>query len=374
MKWLKMKPKTTLNDVAGYFETLAPAALQESYDNAGIQVGDPEQEITSALVTIDVTEAVVDEAISCGANLIVSHHPVIFGNLKRITGATATERILRKAIIHSIAILSVHTNLDNVAAGVNAKMAQKLGLKEPKVLKPMKGILRKLVTFVPLSHLEVVRDAIFKAGAGHIGNYDQCSFNSPGKGTFRGDEGTHPFTGEPEKFHTEDEIRVETIFPVYLESKISGALIRAHPYEEVAYDIYPVENSYMLAGAGLVGNLGEPLPEKVFLKFLKETFHSPVIRHSPLMNKLVSRVAVCGGAGSFLTGEAIAAGADFFISGDVKYHQFFEAAGKIVLADIGHFESEQFTRELFYELLTKKFHTFGVRFSETVTSPVSCFF
>lgn len=369
-----MKPKTTLNDVAGYFETLAPAALQESYDNSGIQVGDPDQEITSALVTIDVTEAVVDEAIACGANLIVSHHPVIFGNLKRITVATSTERILRKAIIHRIAILSVHTNLDNIATGVNAKIARKLGLKDTKVLRPLKGILRKLVVFVPVSHLENVRNAVFNAGAGHIGNYDQCSFSSPGKGTFRGDEGTHPFAGEPGKLHTEEEIRMETIYPAYLESKVIVALIREHPYEEVAFDIYPVENSYMQAGAGLVGNLEKPLPERAFLEFLKETFHSPIIRHSPLLNKQVSRVALCGGAGTFLTGEAIAAGADFFISGDMKYHQFFDAAGKIVLADIGHFESEQFTRELFYELLTKKFPTFGVRFSETVTSPVSWFF
>lgn len=368
-----MKPKTTLSDVAGYFETLAPAALQESYDNSGIQVGDPDQEITSALLTIDVTEAVVDEAIACGANLIVSHHPVVFGNLKRITGATATERILSKAIIHRIAILSVHTNLDNAITGVNQKIAQKMGLQETKILKPLKGILRKLVTFVPASHLEDVRNAVFMAGAGHIGNYDHCSFTSPGKGTFRGDEGTHPFAGEPGKFHTEEELRLEIVFPAYLESKITVALIRAYPYEEVAYDIYPVENSYMLAGAGLIGKLEEPLSEKAFLRLLKETFHSPVIRHSPLLSKLVSRVALCGGAGSFLTGEAIAAGADFFITGDLKYHQFFEAAGKIVLADIGHFESEQFTRELFYELLTKKFHTFGVRFSETVTSPVSCF-
>ncbi len=368
-----MKEQTTLSEVVSYLDTLAPAPLQESYDNSGIQVGNPSMIIRSALVTVDVTENVVNEAIGNGSNLIVAHHPVIFENLKRITDASVTERIIMKAIINNIAIIAVHTNLDNVAGGVNTIIAEKLGIEGCTILQPVKGRLRKLVTFIPADHLENVRQALFNAGAGHIGNYDQCSFNAEGKGTFRGGDETHPFAGEPGKFHVEPEVRIETIFPSWLESQVVVALIKAHPYEEVAYDIYPLENSYMQAGAGLSGELTLPLGESEFLLKLKETFHIPVIRHSPLRNRPVSKVAVCGGAGSFLLKEAVASGADFFITGDIKYHQFFDAIDKIVLADIGHFESEQFTKELFYELLTKKFPTFAVRLSETVTNPVTYF-
>jgi dinuclear metal center YbgI/SA1388 family protein len=368
-----MKEQTTLSEVVSYLDTLAPASLQESYDNSGIQVGNPSMVIRSALVTLDVTEDVVNEAIGNGSNLIVAHHPVIFGNLKKITGATAAERIIIKAIINGIAIVSVHTNLDNIAGGVNTKIAEKLRLKDCTILQPVKGMLRKLVTYIPADHLESVRQAVFDAEAGNIGNYDQCSFNAEGTGTFRGGDETHPFAGEPGKFHVEQEIRFETIFPSWLENQVVGALIKAHPYEEVAYDIYTLENSYVQAGTGLTGELTFPLAEIEFLRKLKETFHIPVIRHSPLRNMLVKKVAVCGGAGSFLLKEAIASGAGFFITGDIKYHQFFDAIDKIVLADIGHFESEQFTKELFYELLTKKFHTFAVRLSETVTNPVTYF-
>jgi dinuclear metal center YbgI/SA1388 family protein len=327
--------------------------------------------IEAALLTIDVTEEVLDEAIQKGANLIISHHPLIFGGLKRITGATPVERILIKAILHQVAILSVHTNLDNVISGVNAKLAEKLGLTDCRILQPSEGKLRKLVTFIPSEHLEPVRQAVFNAGGGHIGNYDQCSFNLEGTGTFRGNDQTNPFAGEPGKFHTEREIRMETIYPVWLENRIIRALLEAHPYEEVAYDIYPLENRPGISGAGMVGNLTIPVDENSFLKTLKETFGVPVVRHSPLRGQTVSRVAVCGGAGSFLIRDAIAAGADLFISGDFKYHQFFEPAGKMVIADIGHYESEQFTKELFYELLTKKFPTFALHLSEVNTNPVN---
>ncbi len=369
-----MKNQLLLSDIVRFFESQAPAALQESYDNSGLQTGDPAQVISAALLTLDVTEEVLEEALQKGANLIISHHPLIFGGIKRITGATPVERILIKAIRHQVALLAVHTNLDNVSGGVNAKIAEKLGLVDCHILQPSEGKLHKLVTFVPTEYLEPVRQAVFNAGGGHIGNYDQCSFNMEGTGTFRGNDQTKPFAGEPGKLHFEKEVRFETIFPSWLEAGIIKALLEAHPYEEVACDIYPLKNRLESSGAGMVGNLVTPVDENSFLKSLKESFKVPVIRHSPLRGKPVSRVALCGGAGSFLMKEAVAAGADLFLSGDFKYHQFFEPAGKIVIADIGHFESEQFTKELFYELLTKKFPTFAVHLSEVNTNPVAYYF
>jgi dinuclear metal center YbgI/SA1388 family protein len=366
-----MKEQILLSDIVSYLETQAPLALQESYDNTGLQTGEYSQIIHAALLTIDVTEEILQEAIEKKANLIITHHPLIFGGLKRITGSSVVEKIVIKAIRNHIAILAVHTNLDNAEGGVNAKLAEKLGLSQCRILQPLKGKLRKLVTFVPSGHISVVRQAIFDAGAGHIGNYDQCSFNLEGCGTFRGNDHTNPFAGEPGKMHTEKETRLETIYPEWLEPQIIAALMEVHPYEEVAYDIYSLENSFGRTGAGMVGILPAPVDEEDFLKTLKGTFRIPVIRHSPLLNKPVSRVAICGGAGSFLLKDAVSAGADFFISGDIKYHQFFDPAGKIVMADIGHYESEQFTKELFYELLTKKFPTFAVHLSEVNTNPVS---
>jgi dinuclear metal center YbgI/SA1388 family protein len=366
-----MKQHLFLSEIVGFFETLAPSALQESYDNAGLQTGDPSQVIHAALITLDVTEKVVAEAIRRGADLIISHHPLIFTGLKKLTGSSAVERTLIKAIQNNIAILAVHTNLDNASAGVNSKIAEKLGLKECRVLQPLPGKLRKLVTFIPAEQLDEVRKAVFEAGAGHIGAYDRCSFNLEGTGTFRGNEKTHPFVGEPGKFHTEKEVRLETIYPHWIEDQVIGALIKAHPYEEVAYDIYPLGNRFDRNGAGITGMLPEPVDETLFLKRLIEIFRIPVIRHSALLGKLVSRVAVCGGAGSFLLKEAITAQAGFFLTGDIKYHQFFDPEGKIVMADIGHYESEQFTKELFYELLTEKFPTFALHLSEENTNPVT---
>jgi dinuclear metal center YbgI/SA1388 family protein len=366
-----MKEPLLLSDIIGFFERLAPAALQESYDNSGLQTGDPSHMVDSALLTLDVTEEIIDEAISKSIGLIITHHPLIFGGLKRITGSSPVEKILLKAIRNDIAILAIHTNFDNAAEGVNAKIAEKIGLKHCRILQPLKGKLRKLVTFIPVDHLSSVRQAIFDAGAGHIGNYDQCGFNMDGYGTFRGNDQAHPFVGKAGLLHAEKEVRFETIYPFWLEQAVIQAMLKAHPYEEVAYDIYSLENKYEKGGAGIIGALPEPLGERRFLQKLKETFGIPVIRHSTLLNKPVSTIAVCGGAGSFLLKDAIASNADFFISGDIKYHQFFEPAGSIVLADIGHFESEQFTKELFSELLTKKFPTFAVHLSEINTNPVS---
>ena len=362
-----------LKDLIHFLEDFAPLRLQESYDNSGLIVGLPDSEITCALVTIDVTERVVDEAVEKKAQLIVAHHPLIFSGLKKITGKNDVERALVKAIKNDIAIYAAHTNLDSVTGGVNSKIGEKLQLQNCSILQPVEGILKKLVTFIPSEHAEKVREAVFNAGAGNIGNYDWCGYNVEGLGSFRGSEEANPFVGERGKIHVEKETRFETIFPGYLQNKIVQALLQAHPYEEVAYDIYPLENRFEKAGMGMIGTLPEAISEEDFLHRLKKIFSAGCIKHTKLKGTTVKKVAVCGGAGSFLLDRAIAAKADFFVSGDFKYHQFFEAENKIVIADIGHFESEQFTKELFYELLTKKFPTFAVRLSEVNTNPVFYF-
>jgi dinuclear metal center YbgI/SA1388 family protein len=362
-----------MKEIARTLEDLAPLSFQESYDNSGLQVGDMGMEVTGILIALDVTEKVIDEAAGLGFNLVISHHPVIFGGLKSVTGRTAPERIVKKAIQQGIALYSSHTNMDAVPGGVNSAMAGRLGLTRQRILEPVKGRLKKLAVYVPHAYLEKVRTAMFEAGAGHIGAYDSCSFNLEGKGTFRGGEGTDPFVGKPGELHQEPETRVETIVPDHLAGRVVKAMVAAHPYQEVAYDIYPLENESGGAGMGMVGELEVPMDEVAFLNFVKERFGVAVIRHSELLGSAVRRVAVCGGSGSFLTGKAIGSGADVFITGDLKYHQFSEADGRIVLMDIGHFESEQFTRELFYDLLMKKFPKFAIRLSEADTNPIKYF-
>ncbi|MCW0481202.1 Nif3-like dinuclear metal center hexameric protein [Gaoshiqia sediminis] len=360
-----------ISEITSFIESIAPLAYQESYDNAGLLVGAPTDEADSALITLDVTEAVVDEAIAGGFKLIIAHHPLIFGGIKKLNGKTELERCLIKAIKNDVAIYAAHTNLDSVMGGVNSKICEKLGLINCKILSPIKGQLKKLVTYIPTDQAEKVQQAVFEAGAGHVGNYDSCGYTLEGIGSFRGNENSKPFVGEKGNFHTEKETRFETIFPAHLQGKIIQALLANHPYEEVAYDIHPLDNESPLAGMGMIGELAEPMDEMEFLQFTKNEFQSSVIRHSPLLHKKVKKVAVCGGSGSFLIRQAIGSKATVFITGDLKYHQFFEAEGKIVLADIGHFESEQFTKEVFYELLTKKFPKFAIRLSAINTNPIN---
>jgi dinuclear metal center YbgI/SA1388 family protein len=360
-----------LNDVVSAFESFAPLALQEKYDNAGLIVGQPDMEVHAALLCIDVTEAIVLEAIQLGADLIISHHPVIFNPLKRITGSNATERIIATAIQKNIALYSAHTNLDNLHEGVNLKICRKLDLQHPEILLPGEETLNKLVTFVPVKYADQVRSALFEAGAGHIGRYDQCSFSTEGQGSFRASAGTNPFAGEIGKFHLEKEMRIETVFPSLLRKKVVQALMDSHPYEEVAYDIFSLENTNEKAGSGMIGILKEPQNEQVFLSQVKRLFDCGVIRHSPLLHKPVQKVAVCGGSGSFLIRRAIACGADIFLTADIKYHQFFEAEGSMIIADIGHYESEQFTIEIFYEILIKNLPNFAVHFSRISTNCIT---
>lgn len=360
-----------LKEITSYIESIVPLAFQEDYDNAGLIVGNPEMDLSGAIITVDVTEDIVDEAIQKGANLILAHHPIVFAGLKKITGKNYIERIIIKAIKNDIAIYAAHTNLDSIWGGVSHKIADKIGLINQKILAPVNKHLMKLVYFVPTAQAEKTRKAVFEAGAGQIGEYDMCSYNLEGKGSFRAGENTNPFVGNKGEIHFEDEARIETIFPKHLKNKIVSDLIKSHPYEEVAYDIYPLENTFDKAGFGVVGELEQEIGEIDFLKQLKNIFSAQCVRHTKLLNKPIKKVAVCGGSGSFLLKNAIRENADVFISGDFKYHQFFDADGKIVIADIGHFETEQITKELFYELLTKKFPKFAVHLTKINSNPIN---
>jgi dinuclear metal center YbgI/SA1388 family protein len=363
----------TIKDLTNQIEELAPLSLQESYDNAGLIIGDHDTTIKGALITLDVTEEVLHEAIEKGCNLIIAHHPLIFKGLKKLNNNSMVERLVVLAIKSDIAIYAVHTNLDNVYLGVNAMIAEKLGLVNTTILAPKDQILKKLVFFCPVDHAGKVRAAIFGSGAGHIGNYDSCSFNSSGEGTFRANEGADPFVGEIGQLHTEKEVRVESVFPDYLKIQIVSAMLKAHPYEEVAYDIYPIERSFDKVGAGMMGELKEPEDTQDFLARIKKVFGTGCIRHTKIIKEKILKVALCGGSGSFLLRNAIASGADIFITGDIKYHDFFEADSKIIVADIGHYESEQFTKELLMSFINKNNTTFAVQISEVNTNPISYF-
>lgn len=357
-------------DIVTFLESLAHPSLQEHYDNTGLLTGNAAAECTGIICSLDATEDVVREAIDKKCNLIVAHHPIIFGGLKKITGRNYVERTIISAIKNDIAIYAIHTNLDNVISGVNGKMAAVLGLQDVTILAPKDNTLRKLFTFAPADHAGAVRDAIFEAGGGHIGNYSECSFNTAGTGTFKAGEDTDPHVGNIGERHSENEIKIEVIFPSYLEHRVIAAMKKAHPYEEVAYDIVSLTNAHPQTGAGLIGRLAQPEEEKAFLARVKQAFGTGVIRHTPLLGRPVNRVALCGGAGSFLVSKALSAGADVFVTADMKYHEFFDADGRMVIADIGHYESEQFTISLLAERLEQKFHTFAVLKTAVRTNPV----
>ncbi|TDQ09549.1 Nif3-like dinuclear metal center hexameric protein [Pedobacter metabolipauper] len=354
-------------------EEFAPLNYQEDYDNSGLLIGEVAQEINAALVALDCTEEIVDEAIAKGCNLIITHHPIVFKGLKKITGKTYIERVVLKAIRHNIALYAIHTNLDHVQHGVNGVISERLGLKNTKILSPKTGILKKLVTFCPSASASVLREALFIAGAGHISKYSDCSFNGAGIGTFKAGAGTDPFVGEIGVQHQEDEIRIETIFRTQDERKVILALLEYHPYEEVAYDIYALENGMETVGAGMIGWLNEELDGTAFLSLVKEKMNARVIRHTKILPKKIRKVAVCGGSGSFLLKQAIAAGADAFVTADFKYHEFFDADKNLIIADIGHFESEQFTSALLVGHMEKNFPGFGVFLTGQSTNPVNYF-
>lgn len=360
-----------LKELIGFLESFAPPSYQEDYDNSGLIVGNAEQEINSALISLDCTEEIVDEAIKKGCDVIISHHPIVFKGLKKFNGQNYVERVVIKAIKNDIALYAVHTNLDHIHDGVNQRICDKLGLKNSQILWPKADILKKLSTYVPLEHAAAVRNSLFSAGAGNIGNYSNCSFNAEGYGTFKALSDASPYVGEKGELHQEREVKIEVIFSAYQEGDVVAALKASHPYEEVAYDIYSLANTHEKVGAGMIALLEGGMEEMAFLNLVKARLNAKVIRHTALRGKIVSRVAVCGGSGSFLLNRAIAAKADVFITADFKYHEFFDAERKIVIADVGHFESEQFTQELLFEVIRKNFPNFALRLTEYNTNPIN---
>ena len=353
------KNKFSIAEVINYLEAIAPPYYQENYDNSGLQVGDINQLVTKGLVCLDLTPAVMQEALETGANLIITHHPLLFNPLKKIAGTSVCEKLVIEAIKNDIAVYSMHTNLDNLNSGVNAAFAKKLQLKNVQVLRKNSRILLKLITFVPVQQAENLRESLFRAGAGHIGNYQKCSYNLEGTGTFEGNDNTNPFVGNKNEIHHEKETRIEVILPIHLKNKIIHALKDSHPYEEPAYDLLLLENASDTIGAGITGELEKEMDEPIFLQFLKQQMQLQCIKHSQFRQKTIKKVALCGGSGSFLIPDAIRENADVFISSELKHSHFIDYNTSILLADIGHFESEIETKHLICAFLIKKFSIFA---------------
>lgn len=371
LSWMKIQNMLTIGKICSAFEDYAPLYLQEEYDNSGLLVGEKEITCSGVMFCLDVTEEVIEKAVQDRCNLIVAHHPLIFKGLKKITGLTAQGRILISAVRENIAIYACHTNIDNVLNGVNGRIADKLELQKRSVILPKSGTLKKLVVFAPCSKTEEIESALFEAGAGHVGEYSACSFVSEGRGSFLPSENASPFVGEKGKRHLEKENKIEVIFPAWKQNRVLDAMRASHPYEVVAFEVYQLENNNQAYGSGLTGYLKEPLDELLVLSRLKDIFNVPVIRHSPFINRKIRKIAVCGGAGAFLIGEAKRHGADLFITSDLKYHDFFEAENLLVLADVGHFESEQYTVELFMDIFREKFPNFAHSKKSISTNPVN---
>jgi dinuclear metal center YbgI/SA1388 family protein len=359
-----------IKDITDCIEEIAPLNYAEGFDNVGLLIGDYNTQLTGVLVTLDTLENVVEEAIEKKCNLIVSFHPIIFSGLKKLNGSNYVERVVLKAIKNDIAIYAMHTALDNSFVGVNAKICDILGLQNKKILIPQKNTIKKLTTYVPHNNAEEVRLALFKAGAGTIGNYYNCSYNTEGVGTYQGNENSNPTIGEKGILHSENETFISVIFEKHKEKNILDALFKAHIYEEVAYDIVPIDNLNQEIGLGMVGDLTEEKNEIEFLTFLKTTMNAKGIRHSKLLDKPIKKVAVLGGSGSFAINNAIQSGADIYVTSDIKYHEFYKAEDKLVIADIGHYESEQFTKNLLVDRLTEKFHNFAIILSQKNTNPI----
>lgn len=351
-----------VKEIASAIERVAPLYLQESYDNAGMQVGDPDSVITGVVLCTDVRECIVDEAIACGANLIISHHPLIFHGLKKLTGRNYVERTVLKAIRHGVSIYCAHTNLDNARGGVSYKMAEKLGMKNVEVLDPQVGTQRKIVVFVPQAQAADVEQAMWRAGAGTLGDYDRCSYRVEGEGRFHALDGANPFAGEVGEDHVENEVRVEVLVNKARCSAVIVAMLAAHPYEEPAFDVIPLENADRYSGSGVIGDI-EEIGGSDFMHRLKEAFGVDTVRFSGNLDRKVKRVALCGGAGSFLAGKAMSMGADVYVTGDMKYHEFQGNEERIILADIGHYESEQYTKEIFADIIASLHPDFEVKYA-----------
>ncbi len=360
----------SIRRILDVLEQSLPLALQESYDHSGIQVGNPKGLATGVLLAVDITEAVLEEAVSCGCNLIIAHHPLLFKSIKEITGANYIQRCVQYAIKQDLTIYAAHTNADNAGKGLNVLLAEKFALQAVRPLQPMSDMLLKLVCYVPQAHAERLRRSLWDAGAGHIGAYDRCSYNLEGHGTFRAGSSAHPFVGETGKLHTEAEVQVSVILPRYLQHRVEQALIQNHPYEEPTYDFVPLANQWQQAGAGIVGDLPEAINPTLFLQRVKAIFGAQTISYSECMTEKIKRVAICGGAGAFLWREARRAGADAFITGEAKYNDYFDVEGHPMLVTVGHYESELAATELFSRIISDKFPNFDVHLSNICANPV----
>ncbi|WP_373494199.1 Nif3-like dinuclear metal center hexameric protein [Aquiflexum sp.] len=361
----------TIREIVSYLEKIAPPSYQESYDNAQLISGNPNDKVTGILCTLDTVEEVVEEAINLGCNLIVSHHPIVFRGLKSLTGKNYVERTVIKAIKNDIAIYAIHTNLDHVSHGVNKKICDKLELTKTRILQPKKELLSKLTTFAPHEAAEVVLQALFAAGAGKIGEYSGCSFMSEGTGTYTPSDKSNPHKGSKEKPHKEPETRIEVLLPKHFEQRVLQSLKAAHPYEEVAYFLQQLENENQEVGAGMIGELKEPMKAIAFMDYLKSKMNLQIVKHTSLLNKPIKTVAVCGGAGIFLLSDAKKSGADIFITSDIKYHEFFNADNQLIVCDIGHYESEIYTKELIRDLLSQNFTNIALYLTKIVTNPIT---
>lgn len=360
-----------IKEVTDILEKLAPLAYAEGFDNVGLLVGDENIEVSGILVTLDTLENVVDEAIAENCNLIVSFHPIIFNGLKKLTGTSYVERVVIKAVQNKIAIYSIHTALDNATEGVNSKICEILGIKNQKVLIPKKGTIKKLTTYVPIDNCDKLKEALFAVGAGNIGNYSNCSFTTEGKGSYKAGERANPTKGIIGQTHYEKEAQINIIYSISNERNVLKSLMENHPYEEVAYEIFTLENTNQNIGMGMIGELDRAMDEKAFLQHIKVKMNASCIRHSQLLSKKIKKVAVLGGSGAYAIGAAKSSGADAFITADVKYHQFYEAEEKLLIADIGHYETEQFTKNLLVDYLTKKIPNFAIRLSASKTNPIN---
>ncbi len=360
-----------ISDIIASLEEFAPPVYQESYDNSGLLVGDRNQKVSKVLLSVDVTEEIVDEAVKIGAEMIVAHHPIVFKGLKRLTPDNYIQRTVISAIRNHVAIYAAHTNMDAVLQGVNMQLAEQLGLENVKVLQASNDMLYKLYCFVPETHVDSFREAIFAVGGGEIGNYNSCSFNASGIGTFKAGEDANPFVGEKGKLHHEKEVKVEIVFPKHLQTKIVRAAKANHPYEEPAFDVIKLENAWEQLGIGLIGELPESMEQFAFLDHVKKQLHVPALRYTQANKMHYRKIAICGGSGSFLIHAAKRMGADAFVTGDVKYHEFFDAENRMMIVDAGHYETEQFTKDLFYRVITKKFPNFAVQISNRNTNPVN---
>tara|TARA_B100000508_G_scaffold141093_1_gene146612 strand:+ start:127675 stop:128781 length:1107 start_codon:yes stop_codon:yes gene_type:complete len=368
-----MNQKYTVKEITSYLEQLAPLSSQESYDNSGLIVGDPRSEVSKALLSLDCTEEVIDEAIEMGAELIIAHHPIVFSGIKKLNGKSYVERTVIKAIKNDVAIYAIHTNLDNYRHGVNAEIGQRLGLENLQILSPAKQALKKLIVFCPKENTKEVSQAMFDAGAGNLGDYDECSFETEGKGGFKPNENANPAIGKNGERELVEEDKIEVIVSSHKLGNVLSAMHNSHPYEEVAHDIISLDNLNHCEGAGMIGRLPEPISSQDYLQKIKTEFNCGTIRHTKILIDKIETVAFCGGAGSFLLQKAKAKKADIYITGDFKYHEFFDAENDIMIADIGHYESEQFTPNLLLGILKKNFINFAFHLSKVNTNPINYF-